>query len=76
MSYIKTILAKNIKYYRNKCKMTQEELATRSNLHRTYIDSIENQHRNVSIENIDSIAKALNVDTFLLLKINRGVIYD
>ena len=73
---IKNILAENIRYFRKKSNLTQEKLADESGLHRTYIDSIENKHRNVSIENIDAIAKALSIKTFELLKEQKGVKYD
>lgn len=41
--------------------MSQEELAARAQLHRTYISSIERQERNVSLENIFRIANALGI---------------
>jgi transcriptional regulator with XRE-family HTH domain len=41
---------------------TQEELAKRADLHRTYIGSIERYERNVSLLNIERIAKALEVN--------------
>ena len=40
-------------------KISQEELAERCNLHRTYISDIELGKRNVSLENIERIATAL-----------------
>jgi len=40
---------------------TQEELARRADLHRTYVGSIERYERNVSLLNIERIAKALSV---------------
>jgi transcriptional regulator with XRE-family HTH domain len=39
--------------------MSQEELAERAGLHRTYISSIERAHRNISLENLFHLAKAL-----------------
>lgn len=41
-------------------RISQEELADRSNLHRTYISDIELGKRNVSLENIERIAMSLN----------------
>ena len=40
-------------------KISQEELAERCGLHRTYISDIELGKRNVSLENIERIAAAL-----------------
>jgi len=41
--------------------ISQEELAFLCGLHRTYISDIERGTRNVSLENIEKIARALNV---------------
>ena len=40
--------------------ISQEELADRSGLHRTYISDIELGKRNLSLENIERIAISLN----------------
>jgi transcriptional regulator with XRE-family HTH domain len=54
-------LGKRIKALRNLKGVSQEVLALHSGLHRTYISDIERGVRNVSIKNIEKIAKALNV---------------
>lgn len=41
-------------------KISQEELADRCGLHRTYISDIELGKRNLSLENIERIAISLN----------------
>ena len=46
---------------------TQEELARRADLHRTYIGSIERHERNVSLVNVERLAKALRVNAKDLL---------
>lgn len=48
--------------------LSQEALAHDSGLNRTYLSSIERSERNVSIDNIARIAKALGVEPWTLLK--------
>jgi len=55
------ILGNNIKIQRNKLDLSQEALAEKSNLHRTYIGAVERGEKNVSFKNLYKIAKALNV---------------
>lgn len=54
-------MAGNVKRLRNSKKWSQETLAKKSGLHRTYISSIENKNRNVSLINVKKIADALSV---------------
>jgi transcriptional regulator with XRE-family HTH domain len=58
----KRLFAGNVKRLRQAAGLSQELLADRANLHRTYISSIERGERNVSIDNIFAIAEALGVD--------------
>lgn len=48
--------------------LSQEDLAHRAGLHRTYIGSVERGERNVSLANIVRIARALGVDAAELVK--------
>ena len=51
----------NVKRLRKAKGWSQEDLAKRTKLHRTYIGSIERSERNVSLINIERIANALDV---------------
>ncbi|MBU0487264.1 MAG: helix-turn-helix domain-containing protein [Bacteroidetes bacterium] len=53
---------RRIREMRQKLGISQEELSFRSELHRTYISSIERGLRNVSLENIEKLAKALECE--------------
>jgi len=41
--------------------LSQEELASRAGVHRTYIGMIERAEKNITLENIEKIAKALGL---------------
>lgn len=47
---------------------SQEHLAHIANVHRTYIGMIERAEKNITLVNIEKIAKALNVEIMELLK--------
>lgn len=53
--------ANNLKRLRKKARISQEELALRSGLDRTYISGCERGVRNPSIISIEKIADALNI---------------
>ena len=58
---IKLKIGQRIKDLREKAEMSQKDLAYTADLDRSYIASIENGQRNVSIVNIEKIATALGV---------------
>lgn len=68
---LRQVVAKNIRVLRNELGISQEELADRARLHRTYIGSIERAERNVSIDNIEKIARALEIRPQKLLADDR-----
>ena len=61
MNDVRIILGLHIKKLRNEKGISQEELANRAELDRTYITSVEKGRRNISIVNIEKICNALNV---------------
>jgi len=62
------ILADRSRELRAKKGWSQEDLAEACGLHRTYIGDIERGARNVSIDNIEKIAKAFGLELWQLLK--------
>ena len=64
MSNDYTKLIKNIKYFRLKANMTQEQLAEKSDLSVSYIKQIESgkEFKNITFNTFSKIAKALNID--------------
>lgn len=50
-----------VRYFRKKLKLSQDELAEKSDLHRTYIGAVERGERNITLMNIFRLAEALQV---------------
>jgi len=60
------VFAANLKKYRKERGLSQEAFSEKVGLHRTYISSLEREKRNISIDNIQKIADALEIDTYKL----------
>lgn len=58
---VKLKIGQRIKQLRETADMSQKDLAYTADLDRSYIASVENGQRNISIVNIEKIAKALGV---------------
>jgi len=58
---IKSEVGRRLRDLRERKGWSQEELGFRAELHRNYIGGIERGERNVSILNINKLAKALGV---------------
>ena len=68
MLSILATIGSNIKSYRKKIGLSQEQVADLANLHRTYIGSVERGERNISALNIEKIAVVLGVESAKLLE--------
>ena len=55
------VFASNLRRLRLELGISQESLAELTELHRTYVGSVERAERNVSIDNMERFAKALKV---------------
>jgi transcriptional regulator with XRE-family HTH domain len=62
------LFSQAVKRERAKLKISQEELAARVGLHRTYIGMIERAEKNITLSNMGKIADALQVPLWKLLK--------
>jgi transcriptional regulator with XRE-family HTH domain len=62
MANIKSKFGARVRKLRQAKGLSQEAFADLCSLHRTYIGAIERGERNVSLENIQKIAKALGIN--------------
>jgi transcriptional regulator with XRE-family HTH domain len=57
---IRKMVGLRIKELRGELKLTQEKLAYKAGVDKTYINEVENGKRNISIVNLEKVVKALN----------------
>lgn len=60
------VFSKNLRKYRKEIGLSQEAFADKCGLHRTYISAIECCRRSISLENVQRIADALEIETYKL----------
>ena len=65
------VFGSNVKAYRQRIGLSQEAFAEKCGMHRTYISAIECFRRSISLENIQKIADALEIEPYQLLLENR-----
>lgn len=58
----------NIRALRQDRKLSQDELAVRASVHRTYMGAVERGERNLGVLNLIAIARALGVEPSELLR--------
>jgi len=66
-------LGERIRELRKWRGLSQEKLAAKAGLHFTYIGDIERGKRNVAIENVSKIAKALEIELADLFKSDEAI---
>lgn len=62
------VFGTNVRKYREEKKISQEKFAEMTGLHRTYISDIERFQRSISLNNVQKIANALGIETYILFK--------
>ncbi len=70
MNNLRNTFSKNLKYYRIKENLRQEDLAEKVDLTDKYISDLERAKFSPSLETIEKIAIALNIEADLLIKEN------
>ena len=68
---LREILARNVRLLRAERGLSQESLAFESGLNRTYLSDVERGIRNLSLDNISRLAKALGIPAWQLLRDER-----
>lgn len=66
---LRKILAENLKELRKIRDLSQEELADLAEINRSYMSYLENQRYSASLDMIEKLAAALNVDPIELLSV-------
>ena len=70
----KEILVKfgdKVREYRAILELSQEELAGRAGVHRTYIGMIERAEKNITLQNIEKVARALEIPLNKLMSLDK-----
>jgi transcriptional regulator with XRE-family HTH domain len=62
------VFGNNLRKYRMAQGMSQEAFADKCGMHRTYISAIECYRRSISLENIQRIADALEIEAYKLFQ--------
>lgn len=65
---VKEVFGQNIKCLRKEQGLSQEALAAKAGLHRTYVGAVERGERNITLGSANRIAQALSVPLSELLK--------
>jgi transcriptional regulator with XRE-family HTH domain len=62
------VVASNLRRLRKELGISQEDLAEKCGLHRTYVGAIERNERNITLQTLEKLAESLGVSPQDLLK--------
>lgn len=68
---INVLFGKRVRQLREQKGISQEQLGFDAGLHRTYIGQIERAEKNISLKNIEKIAKRLDVNVSELMDFSK-----
>lgn len=63
---LKALIGKNVKYYRYRENLTQEQLAEKTKSSVNYIGRLERGQHNQSVDKLEKVASALNIEPYEL----------
>lgn len=63
---LKALIGKNVKYYRYRENLTQEQLAEKTKSSVNYIGRLERGQHNPSVDKLEKVASALNIEPYEL----------
>lgn len=63
------LLARRVRELRREKGWSQEDLAVASNLHRTYIGTVERAEQSITVDSIEKLATALDVPVAKLFEL-------
>lgn len=66
-SALRIVFGQRLREERRARNLTLEDVAERSGLNWSYIAQIERGERNIGIDNIDALARALSVQPYILI---------
>ena len=69
---LRDVLAENIRAYRQKNSISQDEFAAQCGVHRTYVGSVERCERNVTLATLELFAEAMGCSVPELLSPRKG----
>ena len=67
---LQKLVAENLRRFRQKLQISQEQLADVCGYHRTYIGAIERGERNITLSTLSALSTALNVSPIEMLSVH------
>lgn len=67
---LRSVVSRNLRLLRNSARLSQEELADLAGLDRNYVGKLERELSSPTVDTLESIAAALQIDVELLFKRN------
>lgn len=67
---LRRVVARNLRRIRQKAGLSQEELADRAELNRNYVGMIEREENSPTVDALEQLSEALNIDPVMFFREN------